>query len=122
MEDRFIAAASIDELKDQVQELIDSGESNSEITGNELLREFKFDAECAVQCQLPTEFINVLANVQSLQEDLPNINFSKERALEMLKYFIKHGTIFVGIYDDVNLKGREDIISLLEKENGKEES
>lgn len=105
MEERFIAAASIDELKDQVNELIEKGESNSEITGNELLREFKFDAECAVQCQLPLEFVNVLTNVQSLQEDLPNINFSKERALEMLKSFVKHGTIFVGICDEPSENG-----------------
>ena len=118
----YKVADNINELKEKVQKLIERGESNPEITGNELLREFKFDAECAVQCQLPLEFVNVLANVQSLQEDLPNINFSKERALEMLRYFVKHGTIFVGIYDDIHHKDREAMIALLKKENGKKEN
>lgn len=100
MGEAYKVAENIDELKDQVQKIIERGESNPDITGNELLREFKFNAECAVQCQLSSDFRNVLANIQNLHEDLPNINFSKERALEMLNYFVKHGTIFVGICDN----------------------
>ena len=114
MENSFVAATNIDELKDQVKKLINIGESNSEITGIQLLREFNFDAECAIQHQLSKEFIIVLADVLSLHKDLFNSDFNKEKALDMLRDFIDHGTIFAETCDE-DLEGYSDLIIWIKK-------
>lgn len=87
-------AENIDELEDVVQRIIEKGEDNPDINGNDLLREFKYEAENTIMSCLPIEFCKLLEIVYSLHDDLPNIDFPRETALYMLNHFIKYGTIY----------------------------